>query len=157
MEQLVLRHSKSSKIWQLAVLAFLVLGVSFSIAPLLGGAVAVIMACLSAARFDLLKSFVEKRVAVLVVSSPSLSLRKGTEEWVEIPWQAIEALWTERGRRGATMLCLRLTDPEKIHPGVLARFNRALNGYHLSLPISELELPPKEVASRIESAWRASS
>jgi hypothetical protein len=128
--------------------------VAFFLSVTFGVIVAVVVAGAVVARFGELRSFVENPPVVLVIADSGLGIKRGWVPEIEIPWQDIEVTDVSRGRRGSTILLISVENPRK-YLGEFTRMNRALSRYHISIPVSGLELPAKEVVSKIEDAWKA--
>ena len=154
MNILLLHRAKSAKMGALIAPAVIVLGISFSLSSVFGLVVAIAVACGFIASIDRIRSYIERRDLVLVITSTGLRMFVYDKE-VEISWQDVEAMKTSHGKTGV-FLHLKLAQPEQ-YVSKFARMNRVLSAYQLSIPISGLELPWRLVAKAIESAWRSKS
>jgi hypothetical protein len=152
MNDLLLLRAKSTKIGGLIAPAMIILGISFSLSGVFGLVVAIAMTCGFIASIKHIRSYIERRDLVLVITSTGLR-RFVYDKEVEISWRDAEAMKTSHGKTGV-FLHLKLAQPKQ-HVGKFARMNRVLSPYPLSIPISGLELSWKVVAKAIESAWRS--
>ena len=93
----------------------------------------------------------DQRPVVLEIGSQGLAIRKRWVREVEISWQDIEAMHLSRGRKGAVILDIRVTEPER-YLGRFMRANLVMSRYQVSVRVSGLQLSPKEIALTIENA-----
>jgi hypothetical protein len=121
MNDLLLHRAKSTKIGGLIAPAMIILGISFSLSGVFGLVVAIAMTCGFIASVKRIRSYIERRDLVLVITSTGLR-RFVYDKEVDISWRDVEAMKTSHGKTGV-FLHLKLAHPEQ-HMGKFARMNR---------------------------------
>jgi hypothetical protein len=154
MTSIEIRKSKSERFWSVAGPSLGIAVLAFAASVYVGLlVVAVVVACAVVFSGDL-KQFVSNQPVVLVLDEAGVGIKRGHFSNIVIPWQNIEELGLSHGRGGATMLTIRVREPEKY----LNRFMRAnlvLSRFHISVAISGLEYCPREVVQKIEAGREA--
>ena len=149
MALLEIRKSKASRWWTILIPAgvFVALGFSASTyAGLVTLGVTVAIACMLA---PVLREFVAEPPVALTIADDGLQYAHRTVAWADIE----DASLSYGGKRG-TLLCLRLSEPQK-YLGVLARANLALSEFHVFIPVGELECTPERVLNMVQAAKHA--